>query len=88
MKGLYYMDTKDRSGVTLINTVDDNRTSYSQRDYSQAVLARKIQKIIGRPSTRTFIKIVENNLFPNCPITRDDIIAAEQIFGHTVVQCQ
>jgi hypothetical protein len=84
MKGLYYMDTKDSSGVTLINTVDNNSTSYSQRDYSQAVLAKKIQKIIGRPSTCTFIKIFENNLFPNCPITCDDIIAAERTFGPEV----
>ena len=65
--------------------VDDNHTSYySQHDYSQAVLGRKIQKIIGHPSTHTFIKIVENNLFPNCPITCDDIIAAERIFGPDV----
>ena len=48
------------------------------------MLARKIQKIIGRPSTHTFIKIVENNLFPTCPITCDEIIAAERIFGPDV----
>jgi hypothetical protein len=49
-----------------------------------AELAREIQKRIGRPSTRAFIKIVENKLLPNCPITRDDIIAAEHIFGPDV----
>jgi hypothetical protein len=25
--------------------------------------------------------MVDNNLIPNCPVTRDDIIAAEHIFG-------
>jgi hypothetical protein len=84
-KGLYYLDTKaDQVHVTMVNTVEDNGTKYSQRDYSKAELARKIQKIIGRPSTKTFLSIVDNNLLPNCPVTRDDIIAAERIFGPEV----
>ena len=84
-KGLYYLDTKkDQIQITMVNTVEDNSTKYSQRDYSKAELARKIQKIIGRPSTRTFLSIVDNNLLPNCPVTRDDIIAAERIFGTEV----
>ena len=90
-KGLYYLDTKtdyeesrDSNEVNLINTVADNGTKYSQRDYSKAELARKIQTIIGRPSTKTFLSIVNKNLLPNCPVTRADIIAAEQIFGPDV----
>ncbi|KAI2491042.1 Reverse transcriptase (RNA-dependent DNA polymerase) [Fragilaria crotonensis] len=81
-KGLYYFDVgKHNKEVSLINTVADNATKYSERDYSKAQLARSVQKIIGRPSTRTFISIIEKNLLPNCPVTRDDIIAAERIFG-------
>jgi hypothetical protein len=57
---------------------------YTNRNYSMAELARQIQKRIGRPSTKTFLKIVENKLLPNCPITRDDILAAEHIFGPDV----
>ena len=84
-KGLYYMDTSgDTNGITLVSTVADNRSSYTNRDYSRAVLARTLQKIIGRPSTRTFMAIVENGLLPNCPITKKDIIAAEDIFGRDV----
>jgi hypothetical protein len=78
--GLYYMDAA-QPGLLLVNTVADNKAKYTNRDYSQAVLARKIQKMIGRPSTRHFIKIVENKLLPNCPITKADILAAEHIFG-------
>jgi hypothetical protein len=70
-----------QSGGTLVNTVADNCSSYTNRDYSRAVLARKLQKIIGQPSTRTFLTIVEKNLLPNCPITRKDILAAKAIFG-------
>ena len=84
-RGLYFMDTSATGrGVALINTVADNKSSYTNRDYSRAVLARQLQKIIGRPSYRTFLKIVKNNLLPNCPVTREDIIAAEKIFGPDV----
>jgi hypothetical protein len=68
----------------LINTVDNNKSNYTQRDYSRAVLARKIQKMMGRPSTKNFLRYVDNNLLPNCPITRKDILAAEHIFGPDV----
>ncbi len=68
----------------MINTVADNGTKYFQRDYSKAELTRKIQTIIGRPSTKTFLSIVDKNLLPNCPVTRADIIAAERIFGPDV----
>ena len=68
-------------GTLLVNTVDDNKSNYTNRDYLRAVLARKIQKTIGRPSTKDFIRIIDNKLLPNCPITQDDIIAAEHIFG-------
>jgi hypothetical protein len=37
--------------------------------------------MIGHPSNRTFVKIVDNKLLPNCPITPcDDISIADAIF--------
>jgi hypothetical protein len=49
-------------------------------DYSCALLARNIQDTIGRPSPRSYLQIIDNNLLPNCPVTHLDIIAAEDIF--------
>jgi hypothetical protein len=86
-RGLYYMETK-LTGTLLVHTVADNKSKYTNRDYSRAVLARQIQKNIGQPSTRAFIKIVQNYLLPNCPVTRDGIIAAERIFGPDVGSLQ
>jgi hypothetical protein len=37
--------------------------------------------MIGRPSNRTFLKIIDNKLLPNCPVTRRDITIANAIFG-------
>jgi hypothetical protein len=64
-----------------VNTVDDNKSKYTNPDYSRAALARKRQNIIARPSTQTYMHIIDNNLMPNCPIGRNDIIAAGDIFG-------
>ena len=68
------------NGTVLITTVVDKANSFSNADYAQAVLARKIQKIIGRPTTRAFIYFIENNLLPNCPVNRRDVLRAKQIF--------
>jgi hypothetical protein len=78
--GLYYLKT-GASLIVVVNTVADNKTRYMNCNYSQVTLARKIQNIIGRPSTLSYLAIVENNQLPNCPINRQDILATEDIFG-------
>jgi hypothetical protein len=62
-RGLFYMDTAT-TGTLLMSTVAENKTSYINHDYSKAVLAREIQKKIGQPSTRAFLKVVDNKLLP------------------------
>ena len=61
--GLYYHEdtaTKDvpptydgDHSTTLVNTVNDKKSQYTACLYSQALLARKIQNMIGYPSTVT-----------------------------------
>jgi hypothetical protein len=79
-RGLYYLETGATS-VALVHTVAENKSKYTNRDYSRATLARRIQNVIGRPSLRTYLHIIEHDLIPNCPITRADVLAAEDIFG-------
>ena len=71
-------------GAIFINTIEDNKHHYHPRDMKCAEQARQLQKIIGRPSLAQFIRIVENNLLPNCPVMRADILTAEKIFGKEV----
>ena len=85
-RGLYFMDANDPGApeqmsqhehspsTIMVNTVAYNKVNYTNRAYSRAVLARNIQKIVGRPSTKEYIQIVERNLLLNCPVTREDII--------------
>jgi hypothetical protein len=65
----------------LVTTVNNNMTKFSAYDISKAKLARSVQKRIGRPSVKDFIRFVRDNLLPNCPITVQDIRNAEMIWG-------
>ena len=81
-KGLFYLDMSDpTSEVALINTVADNKNKYSACAYSRALLTRKVLGIIGRPARQHYIWLVNNYLIKNCPITREDIMVAEDIWG-------
>jgi len=80
-KGLYYSDVANDVGAIMVNTVDSIKSKYSIRQYSSAKRARTLQDVIRRPSTEDFIKYVEGNMIPNCDITREDILRAEDIFG-------
>ena len=83
-RGLYYTDVGRDTSEVLVNTVQENLENYTRGAIKRATLARSIQKMIGRPSTKDFLQIMQNNLLPNCPVTRDDIIAAEHIYGPEV----
>ena len=56
-RGVYYHDTSTdvagvaETGTALVTTVANNASNYTHADYSCALLARKTQQIIGRPST-------------------------------------
>jgi len=89
LQGSFYIGMSLQKGM-LFNTVgivqlDNNHYRYSSHDYSKATLAHKIQRTIGRPSTRQFISIVNENLLPNCPLDQNDILAVENIFGPDIV---
>jgi hypothetical protein len=77
--GLYVSEAY--TGTVLVDTVAENKSKYSAADYRKAELARKLQVAMGRPSTRALMRMVERKLLPNCPITKQDIAAAEHIFG-------
>jgi hypothetical protein len=99
-KGLYYPDTavaeramhevsregvnRDERGVVLLNTVANNRAKYSERDYKAATEAGRLQNIVGHPSLREYLQWVSQGSLPDYPINREDILAAEDIFGPSV----
>lgn len=64
-----------------MNTVDEKKAKYTGRAYKQASLARRIQDVIGRPSTRDYHKIVLDGMLKNYPVNQSDLRAAKDIFG-------
>ena len=84
--GLYYLDTADtkEKAYSMVNMVAGNWSKYTNTDYLHAVATRKLQIKIGNLSPQDYITIIENNLLPNCPFTRANMVAAEHIFGHDV----
>ena len=51
-----------------LNKVEENKERYTNRYYDRVIVMRKIQNKLGQPSMRTYLKVVKNNLLPNCPI--------------------
>ena len=66
--------------VVLVTTVENKTNKYNVREYANAKKVCDLQNIIGRPSTQDLIKYVENNMIPSCPVTKQDILSAEDIF--------
>jgi hypothetical protein len=84
-RGLYYLDTATTENHTvLVTTVEENKSKYTNRDYSRAKLARQIQILVGRPELKDFLRYLENNALPNSPVQQQDAINALDIFGRDV----
>lgn len=83
---LYYFDTANRgkTGNMLITTVENNSSRLSAYDFNHAEKSRSLQRRIGRPSTKDFIRYIAKNMIPNCPITVQDIKMPNMCGGRTL----
>jgi len=80
-KGLYFSDVKIDIAHIMINTVGSNKNKYIVKEYANACKAHSIQDIIRRPNTKEYIEYVEKRLILNYPITKCNILRAEDISG-------
>ena len=96
-EGLYCYDTDDdgvneamplTQQLAFPQTVQENKRFFTQDEIKGAEEARRIQQLIGWPSTTTFKRIVALNMLRNCPITVDDIVRAEAIYGTPTPLCK
>lgn len=65
----------------LLNTVEENKTFFMQRQFDRAKRARDLYHALGTPSINDFKAMLRMNTITNNPVTTDDIIVAEKIFG-------
>ena len=88
------VDDKSNSRVipytdtALLKTVDDKRSGCTRRSYMKAQLARKIQKIIGRPYTKDYTRFLSNTDMIDCPILLANVNTLEYIFGEDETSLQ
>jgi hypothetical protein len=79
---LFYLDVAATASHTVlaVSTVEHNKSNYTNRDYSCAVLARKAQVLVRYPELRDFLAYIDKNAIRNCPIGRQDAINAQALF--------
>ena len=88
--GLFYCTLDEFNGVLsptavqMIQTVENNKKKYTQRQYQRAQAAYEAYTKIGCPSMHDFKMMIKNGLINNCPITIEDVNVAQDIFGSNV----
>ena len=70
---------------TMLSTVRDNKKLFTPRDVlANADAARRLYRLLGRPSDAEFLKILGSGSLLNCPVTAADAQRATTIYGPDV----
>ena len=80
-KGLYYTDMRNWVTVLTLATVKENKSNYSDRYCNISRVARKFQDTMGNIGIKYLMYMIGKRLIPNFLINRDDLKAANDIFG-------
>lgn len=78
---LYVFKPSIKTQVQLLNTVEENKTFFTQRQFERAKRARDLYHALGTPSVNDFKAMLRMNTIIGNPVTTEDIVMAEQIFG-------
>ena len=70
--------------MALVTTVVEKMKGHTEESTDSAKLARKLQNIIGRPSTNELIGMIGQGKMQQFPIDRNNVYVAEDIFGPDV----
>ena len=77
---------KKNREVTLIQTVQEIEEGYSKRQIKDAKEERNLYAKVGYPSPRDFQKLISENMILNCPVTVEDVIRADKIYGNILTE--
>jgi len=82
--GLYVVEPFKRvrfQEAQFLNTVDENKQLYSDRQIDRAKKARDLYHALGTPTVKDLKAAIRMNAVANNPITTQDIDLAEKVFG-------
>ena len=68
-------------GASLVGSVAENAKFYSKRQLARAKAARVLLHSLGCPSVNDLKKIIKMNTIRDNPVTIDDVLIAEKIYG-------
>ena len=70
--------------VSMLTTVEANKALYTKRQIAGAEKARALYQVIGYPSLRDFLHLLQTNQIKNCPVTVEDVKICQKIYGPDV----
>jgi hypothetical protein len=82
--GLHYYDPQDQNFAFNINTVSENKMGFTKRQLKGAELARTLYSNLGYPSMKDFKWVIQSNQIKDCPVTVDDVVTANKIWGKDI----
>jgi hypothetical protein len=82
--GLHYYDPADDDFTFNINTVAENKMGYTKRQLQGAEQARTLYANLGYPSMKDYKWVIQSNQIKDCPVTVDDVLAANKIWGKDI----
>jgi hypothetical protein len=75
---------ENEQGMSFVNTLEENKSFYTNREIARAKAAREYFHAMGTPSIPDLLAMIRMNLVKDCPITTEDVRLAEKIFGPDV----
>ena len=57
---------------------------YTRREVERAIRARRLYHCLTAPDLRELKSFLRQNIMRNCPVTTEDVILAERIFGKDI----
>ena len=72
------------STPVLVDTVQENRLGYTDRQFARAKRVRALYHILGTPTVENFKHLLRQKVIRNCPLTVEDVNIAEAIFGRDI----
>jgi hypothetical protein len=82
--GLHYYDPRKEHHVTFVNTVSENKTSFTKRQIKCAEIAQNLYKTLSYPSMKDFKWVIRSNQIKDCPVTTQDIDVATKIWDKNI----
>jgi len=87
-EGLYYYDFNNsvlrqrrEEDALVINTVEDLRRNYTNKELKKIEEARRLYVIMGRPSKEDFQKMLTSGKMLDNPVVMEDFFNAEKLYG-------